>query len=145
MELEVKIPEDRANVNEIFVAVQAAMAEARSQAATKVVEGYEEQIIKTLCGASGREAKKGLGGHEKKGHEGKRCRYRTFRRAGRWSDERTLYGGDGMVVSFRPRTVQCVGCGRRLTPILEALELEERQRKTDELLLRVTESVAETS
>ena len=145
MELEVKIPADRANVNEIFMAVQTAMLEARSQAATKAIEGYEDQIIKTLCGASGRRAKRGLGGHEEKGQDGKRCRYRTFRRAGRWSEERTLYGGDGIVVSFRPRTVECVGCGRRVTPILEALELEDRQRKTDELLLRVTQSVAETS
>ncbi len=48
MELEVKIPADRANVNEIFMAVQSAMANARSEAATKVIEGYEEQVIKTL-------------------------------------------------------------------------------------------------
>jgi hypothetical protein len=145
MELEVKIPADRANVNEIFMAVQAAMLDARSQAATKAIEGYEDQVIKTLCSASGRRAKRGLGGHEVKGQDGKRCRYRTFRRAGRWSDERTLYGSDGIVVKFRPRTVECVGCGRRVTPILEALELEDRQRKTDELLLRVVQSVAETS
>jgi len=145
MELEVKIPEDRANVNEIFMAVQSAMADARSEAATKVIEGYEEQVIKTLCGTGGRKAKKGLGGHEKKGEEGKRCGYRTFRRAGRWSDERTLYGGDGLAVRFRPRTVECVGCGKRFTPILDALELGERQGKSDELLLRVTQSVAETS
>ena len=145
MELEVKIPEDRANVNEIFMAVQSAMADARSKAATKVIEGYEEQVIKTLCGAGGRKAKKGLGGHEKKGEEGRRCGYRTFRGAGRWSDERTLYGGDGLVVRFRPRTVQCVGCDKRFTPVLDALELGERQGKSDELLLRVTQSVAETS
>ena len=145
MELEVKIPEDRANVNEIFMAVQSAMADARSESATKVIEGYEEQIIKTLCGAGGRKAKKGLGGHEKKGEEGRRCGYRTFRRSGRWSDKRTLYGGDGLVVRFCPRTVECVGCGKRFTPILEALELEGRQGKSDELLLRVTQSVAETS
>jgi hypothetical protein len=145
MEVEVKIPEGRANVNEIFMAVQTAMREARSQAATKAIEGYEEQIVKTLCGASGRQAKKGLGAHEEKGPEGKRCRYRTFRRTGRWSDERTLYGGDGIVVRFRPQTVKCVACGKRFTPILEALELEGYQRKSDELLLRVTQSVAETS
>jgi hypothetical protein len=145
MELEVKIPENRANVNEIFMAVQSAMVDARSEAATKAIEGYEEQVIKTLCGVVGRRAKKGLGGHEKKDEEGRRCGYRTFRGAGRWSDERTLYGGDGLVVRFRPRTVQCVGCGKRFTPILDALELGERQGKSDELLLRVTQSVAETS
>ena len=63
------------------------MGEAKSQATTKAIEGYEEQIIQTFCGASGRQAKKGLGTHERKGDDGKRCRYRTFRRAGRWSDE----------------------------------------------------------
>jgi hypothetical protein len=145
MEVEVKIPEDRANVNEIFMAVQGAMRDAMSEAATKAIEGYEEQIIHTLCGANGRRAKKGLGSHKQKGEAERRCRYRTFRSAGRWSDERTLQGGDGLVVRFRPRTVECVGCGKRFTPILDALELGERQRNTDELLLRVTESVAETS
>ena len=145
MELEVNIPSGRANVNEIFLAVQSAMAEARSEAAGKVIEGYEEQIVKTLCSSRGRKAKKGLGRHEKKGESEKRCGYRTFRRAGRWSDERTLLGGDGMIVSFRPQTVECVGCGKRFTPILDGLELKDRQRKTDEFLLRVTESVAETS
>ena len=49
IEMAVKIPEDRANVDEIMVA-QEAMAEARGQAATKAVEDYEEQIIGTLCG-----------------------------------------------------------------------------------------------
>lgn len=105
MELEVKIPEDPANLNEIFVAVQAAMAAARSQAATKAIQRYEEQIINTLCGTSGRQAKKGLGSHEKKGDDGKRCRYRTFGGAGRWSDERTLYGGDGHCLSARATSI----------------------------------------
>ena len=38
MELEVKIPADRANVNEIFMAVQTAMLDARRQAARHATE-----------------------------------------------------------------------------------------------------------
>jgi len=89
MELEVKIPEDRANVNEIFMAVQTAMAEARSQAATKAIEGYEEQIIQTLCSASGRQAKKGLGPTRRRGTTGSVVGIeRSVAPVGGWMSER---------------------------------------------------------
>jgi hypothetical protein len=144
LELEVKMEGDRTNANEVFLAAEEALREAEGQVVQKVVEAYQEQVVSTLCRASGRKAKKGLGGHEVKGDPNRRCRHRRFRRAGYWSDRKFLYGPRN-VVEFRPAMIECQGCGKRLTPILDALELEPYQRRTDGLLRVVTESVAETS
>ena len=143
-EVEVKIDGDRANANEVFAAVSEAGSEAAERLATSVIEAYQERIVELLCSRSGSVAKKGLGGHERKDMPGRRCRCRTFRRAGHWSDTRTLRGSCG-TVTFRPAVVECVRCGKRLTPVLCALELDAYEARTDELLRKVMEAVAETS
>ena len=144
VELEVNIDEDRANANEIFQAVAEARHEAGAKLAKSIIQGYEEKVVELLCSPSGSVAKKGLGAHEVKGVEGQRCRCRTFTRAGHWTDTRSLHGACGLV-TFHPALVQCVRCGKRLTPILAALELEPYQGRTDELVRQVMAAVAETS
>jgi hypothetical protein len=143
-ELEVKIEGDRANANEIFDAVSKAVVEVGNRLALAVVEGYQEAIVETLCSASGRVAKKGLGRHEVKGGEGERCRCRRFKRAGYWSETRGLRS-DLFRTEFRPAMVECLSCGKRLTPVLDALELEAYQSVTASLLRKVMEAVADTS
>jgi len=142
--LKVKVAGDRTNANEIFVAIEEAMWEAKGELAREVIEGYQERVVGVLCSASGVVAKKGLGSHEVKGHPGHRCPSRCFRRAGFWSDSRELQGPD-CTASFRPQMVECLRCGKRLTPILDALELDAYQKGSEALLRVVTESVAETS
>ena len=144
VEVEVKIEEDGTNANEVFAAVSKAGAEASRKLACSIIEAYQERIVEVLCSRSGSVAKKGLGGHERKDLPGRRCRCRTFRRAGYWSDARTLRGSCG-TVTFRPAVVECVRCGKRLTPVLVALELEPYEGRTDELVRKVMEAVAETS
>ena len=144
MTQEVNLPEDRVNANEIFLAVAEARREAGEKMAKSIIEGYEELVVELLCSPSGSVAKKGLGAHEEKGKKGRRCRCRTFRRAGRWSDTRMLRGACGLVM-WHPALVECVRCGKRLTPVLVALELEPYEARTDELVRKVMEAVAETS
>ena len=144
VEIEVKLVGDRSNVDEIFESVDRAGQEFKAELAHKIVEGYQEGIVKVLCTPSGREAKRGLGGHLKKDHEGKRCRCRRFKRAGRWRDERQLQGKD-MEMRFRPAIVECQGCGKKLTPILDALELARYQRSSTGLQRMAMEAVADTS
>jgi hypothetical protein len=144
LELRVKIEKDRANANEIFRAVTEAVHDVADQLATVVIESYEERLIEILCEPSGLVAKKGLGGHEVKGGSGERCHGRRFKRAGRWSEVRHLRGPQ-CGVEFRPRMIECERCGKRLTPILEGLELGAYQGRTDSLVRRVTEAVADTS
>lgn len=141
---EVNIDQDRANANEVFLAVAEARREAGEKLAKSIIEGYEECVVEVLCSPSGSVAKKGLGAHEVKDMPGRRCRCRTFVRAGRWNDTRTLRGACGRV-TWQPAQVKCVRCGKRLTPVLGALELEPYEGRTDELLRKVMEAVAETS
>ena len=143
-EVEVNIDEDRANANEIFQAVSEARLVGAEKLARSIIEEYQERVVEVLCGPSGRVAKKGLGVHKVKEMEGRKCRCRTFRRAGHWTDTRTLHGAFGPV-TFRPALVECARCGKRLTPVLVALELEPYQGRTEDLLRRVMEAVAETS
>lgn len=144
VELDVKIPEDRASANEIFEAVAQSVKDFYEQVLGVVLKAYQEQIVEVLCRPSGRVAKKGLGAHEVKGEPGKRCRGRSFERAGYWQDDRCLRGDLG-AVSFRPAMVRCKECEKRLTPVLEALELESYQGKTDQLVWKITEAIADTS
>lgn len=112
--------------------------------ATAIIEWYQDSIVEILCSPSGPVAKKGLGSHERKGGDGEKCRYRTFIRAGRWSDDRHL-SGERFNVQFQPAIVECKGCGKRLTPVLDALELEEGQGANEMLLKKAVEAVAESS
>jgi len=144
LELEVNFAEERASANEVFAAVAMALQSLYEQVAPLVIECYQQHIVQVLCSPSGLKAKRGLGLHDKKGCSGKRCRCRRFKRAGYWQRERSLRGERGEV-SFRPAMVECVGCGKRLTPVLEALELQPHQSHTELLLSKVVEAIADTS
>jgi hypothetical protein len=144
MAVEVNIADDRASANEIFSAVGMVLQSVYEQLTAVVVETYQEKIVDILCSPSGLKAKKGLGGHEDKRRPGRRCRCRRFERAGNWHRERRLRGERGEVM-IRPAMVKCCGCGRRLTPVVGALELGPRQTHTDVLLSKVVEAIADTS
>lgn len=144
VELEVKLEGWRSNLEEIFVAVDEVDEELRARLATSIIEQYQEEVVRILCTPSGRSAKKGLGGHDHKGIPGRRCRCRTFRRAGHWSEERRLQGKK-LTVRFRPAIIECQNCGKKFTPVLEALELEPHQRWSTGLEQLAMEAVADTS
>ena len=144
MEYEVNIKGDRANANEIFIAVKDEIIRSAETMAVAILEGYQEVLVEIMCTKSGRARKKGLGGHDIKGREGCKCRSRTFKRAGNWSDAKKI-SGELFSAEFIPSMVECCKCGKRLTPIIEGLELDKYQGKTELLLRKVMESVAETS
>ena len=141
---EVNIKSDRVNANEIFDEVGKAGREVVGKLALAIMREYQDQVVEVLCGPSGRVAKKGLGGHEVKGEAGRGCACRRFRRAGYWKETRGLRG-EWCAVEFRPRVVKCEGCGKRLTPVLEALELDRDEWRTEGVLRKTMEAVAETS
>lgn len=144
LELEVNFPEERASANEIFAAVGLILQSVYEQVTPLVIECYQEHIVKLLCSPSGLKAKRGLGLHEKKGHPEHRCRCRCFKRAGYWQEERRLRGERGEI-TFRPAMVECRQCGKRLTPVLSGLELEPNQSRSELLLSKVVEAIADTS
>ena len=142
--VEVNIASGRASAHEIFDAVGFVMTPIYERLSEAVVTGYEKHIVDLLCKPGRHSAKNGLARHEVKGQTGRGCRCRRFQRAGFWAHERRLRGPEGEV-SFYPSMIECKACRRRLTPILEALELQPYQSRTDQLLLKVVEAVAETS
>ncbi len=143
LEVEVNFPVGRASANEIFSEIELLGQSVYEQVSPIVLEAYQELIVGTLCSASGLEAKKGLALHNKKSSD-ERCRCRRFKRAGYWSKPRCIRGERGEIW-FKPALVECHGCGRRLTPVLEALELNTRQGHTDLLLRKLVEAVSDTS
>ena len=105
VELEVNLEGGRANIDEISESVDEVGRESRAKLMRGIVERYQEGVVQVLCSPSGRQAKRGLGVHSKKGQEEHRCRCRTFRRAGTWAQPRRLHAKDPEV-EFRPEALE---------------------------------------
>jgi hypothetical protein len=143
VKVKIRISEDWPNVHEILRALKEVRDEFVSKLGNVVLEQYQEEIRTILCTPCGSRRKKGLGSHPQKDGEG-RCRGRTFRKAGYWSETRELRTDIGEV-EFRVGEVECRRCGKKFSPLLGVLGLESHQRKTEGLLKLVSEAIAETS
>lgn len=143
--LEVKIDESGANLNEICAAVQETIrGELAVRVTQEVVEGLQEDVRERLCTPSGREAKRGLGGHEVKEEAGQRCRIRTFVKQGYRTEARKVKTDVGEI-SFPLGYVQCVGCEKKFSPIMEMLEIEPKVKHSVGLERVASEAVMKTS
>jgi hypothetical protein len=142
--LEVNVPEGRMNANELFDAMNEALLSVFEEGTARLIEGYQDYVIAQVCSRGHGPQKVAWCEHKDKQHPGSCCTSRSFVRAGSWAEERRLRGERGEV-SFRPRMVKCARCGRHLTPVLAALELRPYQTRTEQLLCKVVEAVAETS
>lgn len=143
--LVVRIDESGANLNEICAAVQETVrGELAVRVTEEVIEGLQEDVRERMCAGRGREAKKGLGGHERKDEGGGRCRVRTFVKEGYRAESRRVKTDVGEI-SFRVGYVQCVGCERKFSPILPILEIEPKKKHNGGLERVVSEAVMKTS
>lgn len=143
--LHVKIDGSGANLNEICAAVQETIrGELSVRVTEEIIEGLQEDVRERLCTSSGREAKKGLGSHEKKGEAGRRCRIRTFVKQGHRRESRKVKTDVGEI-SFEVGYVQCVECEKKFTPILDVLEIEAREKHSGGLERVASEAVMKTS
>jgi hypothetical protein len=140
----VRIEGDRAHAEEIVRAVEQRLDEAKSSVSQQVLEAYQEQMVQTLCHASGPSAKGGLGRHATKAQPQRACRAHSFRRAGFWSRDRHVHTTSG-IVRFRPALIECRRCGKRLTPILDGLGLAAHQRSTQQRRRIVIEATLDHS
>jgi hypothetical protein len=144
LELKVNVEAGRCNLNEIAVEVSKVVPEMAGAVVLGIVDVYQEEVVDVLCRESGSKAKRGLGSHEKKDVAGKKCRWRRFKRAGYWSSPKRLQG-EHFQVDFVPAAIECEGCGKRLTPVLEALELKPYGGIAVSLEKKVMEAIADTS
>lgn len=140
----VRIEADRAHAEEIVQAVEQRLDEAKRSMSQEVLEAYQEQIVQTLCSASGPSAKAGLCRHSVKAHPQRACGARSFRRAGFWSRDRQVHTTSG-IVRFRPALIECRRCGKRLTPILDGLGLAAHQQSTQQRRRTVVEATLDHS
>lgn len=90
LQWQVRIEGDRASAEEIVQAVEQRLEEAKNAVSQKVLKAYQEQIIQTLCSASGRSAPQGLGRHSVKTQPQRACGARSFRRAGQFISDGEL-------------------------------------------------------
>ncbi|MBU4219068.1 MAG: hypothetical protein KKB90_08955 [Actinobacteria bacterium] len=143
--LTVSIAEDGANINEICAAVKDSVVKTLAPTvAEQTVEGIQEHILELLSSAAGRQAKRGLGGHPVKGSDTNHCRYRAFTRQGYRPGKRRLKTDIGNI-SFTVGYLECRGCGKRLAPILDVLDIKPREGHSPSLELMASEVISATS
>src|SRR3989338_1255374 len=142
--LAVKVDESGANLNEICAAVaETVRGELAVRVTEEVIEGLQDDIRDRLCTASGGRAKKGFGSHEGKEGQG-RCRIRTFVKQGYRPEERRGKTDVGKI-SFRVGYVECTGCEKKFSPIMEVLAIEPKVKHTTGLERVASEAVMKTS
>jgi len=143
--LNVNIAESGANLNEICNEVREIVASKVAVRVTEeIIEGMQECIRGNLISSSGRVAKKGFGGHEQKGMEGARCRFRVFKGEGFRKNLRqvkTDLGEVGIHVGY----VSCCGCGKKYAPILDVLNIGAYAGHSTGLERVVSEVISSTS
>ena len=143
--LTVSIADGGANINEICAAVkESVVGKLAPMVAVEIVEGVQEHILAILCSPAGRRAKRGLGGHQVKGSDENRCRFRTFTRQGHRPGKRRLKTDIGNI-SFTVGYIECRGCGKRLAPILDVLDIKPREGHSPSLELMASEVISATS
>lgn len=143
--LDVTIDDSGANLNEIIAAVKGCIVrELAVRVAEEVIKGLQEHVRDTLCSPVGRVAKKGFGAHERRGSAEVRCRFRTFVKEGHRPTLRRVKTDIGEV-KFPVGYVSCEGCGKKLAPIMDVLEIKPHQRHSEGLERLVSEVVTQTS
>jgi hypothetical protein len=138
-----KVQERWPNVNEVLKAVKEAREEFGKQLAERVLEAYGQLLRDRLAQPVHPAMKKGLGSHSALGGTGK-CRSRSFKKAGYRSEPRRLRTELGLL-EFSVGYVECVRCGRKLSPIVELIAEKKGQRRTGGLERLVQEAISETS
>jgi hypothetical protein len=143
--LEVSVDDPGANLNEICAEVKKKISgELCTRVAEEIIKGMQDHLRDVLCAPVGRVAKKGKGRHERRRTAGVLCRFRTFIKEGYRQTPRRVKTDIGEV-SFPVGYVSCVGCGKKVAPILSALGLEGQQRHSAGLERVVSEVVTQTS
>lgn len=142
--LSVSIADEGANVNEICQQVKKTMQEVKIKVPEQIIEGMQEDIIERLTTPSGRVAKKGLGKHKQKGNDEVYCKHRTFRKKGFRVNPRHLKTDIGEL-ELHLHQIECRGCGKKLIPLLDSLDLSPRQRHSESLEQIALEAISETS
>jgi hypothetical protein len=134
----------KVNLNELVYRVDEKLPEWVCQILVALVEHYQQQVVERLTRPHRSHERAGLGRHRLKGHADRGCRGRCMVRRGFRGQPRCVESKYGRL-SFRLQEVECLRCGARFCPLLEALDLEPYQRADEVLEKEVIAAVMDTN
>jgi len=130
--------------NELAYRVDELLPEIGIQVLEQLAEEYQSQLIERLQSQNSTQDQPDIGRHEAKGKPGESCRCRRVKRKGfRWYG-RHIKGKYG-TAELRLQMVECLGCGKRFAPLLDALKIEPYTGHDDVLEKAVIEAVIDTN
>jgi hypothetical protein len=131
--------------NELAYRVDELLPDIYIQVLEQLTQEYQSQLIKYLQSAeNSTQEQPDIGRHEDKGKSGESCRCRRVKRKGfRWYG-RHIKGKYG-TAEIRLQMVECLGCGKRFAPLLDALKIEPYTGHDDVLEKAVIDAVIDTN
>ena len=134
----------KVNLNELVYRVDEMVPGLVCQVLEKVVENYQEVVVERLNRPHSSEARTGLGRHQRKGEPRRLCNGRRVVRQGYRRSPRCINSKYG-TLRVRLQEVECVLCGARFCPLLDALGLEPYERSDEVLEKEVISAVIDTN
>jgi len=134
------------NLNEIVYQLKEMQNPLMIKILGSILTSYDELISERLSDTKTypSKARRGLGRHQKKGHDHRFCRGRKSRKRGFRSKPRKLSTVFGQVC-FNIRVIECIKCGSRYSPLLRALGIEKYAHKEKNFEHEVIEAVIDTN
>jgi hypothetical protein len=132
------------NLNEIVYKVDEMADQLLRQVVEKLAEAYQEEVVERLRPGHSSSERAGLGRHSLKGAQNKPCSCRKVRLKGFRATPRCINGKFGQL-RIRLQVVECLGCGKRFSPLLDALGIEPYAGHEDVLENAVVDAVIDTN
>ena len=131
-------------LNEVVYRVDELAPQILTQVVEQLVEAYQKEVIERLKPGHCSSERTGLGRHEVKGRQGEMCRCRRVKLKGfRWHP-RCINSKHGPI-RIELQMVECLGCGKRFSPLLDALKIEPYAGHEDVLEKAVIDAVIDTN
>jgi hypothetical protein len=147
--LQFEIAIGKVNLNEIVYRLEQLKNPLMLEILKTILTGYDDLIAERLSPQSGvitpSKMRKGLGRHIRKGDPGHRfCHGRSIRKRGYRLDPRVISTVFGKL--RQPlRVAECIVCGARYSPLLDALKINPYSRKESNFEHEVIEAVIDTN
>jgi hypothetical protein len=132
------------NLNEIVYRVDELADQVLRQVVEKLAEAYQAVVVERLRPGHASSERAGLGKHSSKGAPDRPCRCRKVKLKGFRSAHRCINSKFGQL-RIRLQVVECLGCGKRFCPLLDALGIEPYAGHEDVLESAVVDAVIDTN
>lgn len=134
----------KVNLNELVYRVDEQVSGLVCDILEKVVEEYQEVVVERLSRTHSSKEREGLGRHHRKGEPGRLCPGRRVVKRGYRRNPRCIKNKYG-TLRIRLQEVECVLCGARFCPLLDALGLAPYERSDEVLEKEVISAVIDTN